>query len=85
MSVLIIGKGSIEEKVKEEARRRAIDRRNEDVRKGLARAKEAQRGDFKQCDVTAKILKDYRNFKDPNDRKKITDEYYQAQKEGRRR
>ena len=62
-------------------RRRTIDRRNEDVAKGLSRAKEAQRGDFGLCRELDKSLQDYKRFKDPKDRAKINAEYYGLQKQ----
>lgn len=85
MSVLIIGKGSIEEKVKKEREQRVRQRRDEDVRSGLSMAKGAQRGDFKICERLDKVLGDYRRFKSPEDRKKIMAEYEGRQLELRRR
>ncbi len=64
-----------------ERRRRAIDRRNEDVAKGLSLAKSAQRGDFKLCRELDPLLKDFKRFKDPKDRAKINAEYYGLQKQ----
>ena len=82
--MLVIGKGSIESRVKEEAHRRAIDRRNEAVLSGLTRDSGPKRGDFKACRETDKIMRNYKEVKNPNDRKKITQEFYQAQKEYRK-
>ena len=79
---LIKGIGSIEDKVKREARERAAIRKQEDIHKGLTKADGAQRGDFKSCREADKVLSDYRKFKDPKDRVKITNEYFEAQ--GRR-
>jgi len=81
---LIIGKGSIEEKVKREARERSAIRRQEDVHKGLIRSKEAQRGDFSELRTLDKTLEDYRRFKSPKDREKIKQEYFGRQKEMRK-
>ena len=58
-------------------------RQRQDVLSGLSKAKGAQRGDFELCRKLDKTLKDYRDFKNPNDRKKITDEYYGRQQEYR--
>ncbi len=84
MSVLIIGKGSIEEKVKAEKEQRAQQRRDEDVRSGLSISKGAQRGDFKQCVRLDRVLGDYRRFKSPEDRAKIVREYEGLQREMRK-
>ena len=84
MSVLIIGKGSVEEKVKQEREKRAQERRDEDVRKGLTRATGAQRGDFPECVRLDKVLSDYRRFKNPKDREKIVQEYEGRQREMRK-
>ena len=81
---LIIGKNSIEEKVKDEARKRAQDRRDEDVRKGLAKATGPQRGDFNITKQYDKCMLDYRRFKNSKDREKIKAEYFGLQKENRR-
>ena len=82
--MLVIGKGSIEEKIKQERLKRAEIRRDEDVRSGLSRAKGAQRGDFKECERLDKVLGDYRRFKDPKDRAKIMTEYERRQREMRK-
>ena len=63
--------------------RRQAMRRTEDVRRGLTRAKGAQRGDFRLCRDLDKTLKDYIRFKNLRDRKKIESEYYGKQKEYR--
>ena len=81
---LIIGKGSIEEKVKRERREASAIRRQEDVLKGIAKAEGPQRGDFSITKKYDKCMADYRRFKNPNDRKKITAEYYGLQKEYRK-
>ncbi len=78
---MIIKTNSIDTRNRVERRQRAIDRRNEDVAKGLSRAKGAQRGDFKLCRELDKNLQDYRRFKDPKDRAKINAEYYGKQRE----
>ena len=59
-------------------------RKQEDVLKGLSRAKGAQRGDFEMCRKLDKTLMDYRRFKDPQDREKINKEYYGIEKEFRK-
>lgn len=59
-------------------------RRQQDVLKGLSKAKGAQRGDFKLCRESDKILKDYRNFKDSDDREKIKNEYFGLSREYRK-
>ncbi len=63
-----------------ERRQRAIDRRNEDIARGVTRADVPMRGDYKLCRETDKVLKDYRRFTNPSDRIKIKAEY-----EGRQR
>lgn len=80
---LIKGKGSIEERIKKERRDAQAIRRQEDVRKGLSRAKTPQRGDFKETKPYDKCMQDYRRFTDPKDREKIKNEYYGMQKEKR--
>ena len=75
----------IDNQNREERRRRAIDRRNEDVSRGITRSKDAQRGDYKLCRETDKVLADYRRFKNPKDREKIKEEYFGRQKSYRGR
>ena len=82
--MIVISKNSIEAKVRHEAEGRAIARRQADVLEGKARAKGAQRGDYKLCREADKVLKNYKNFKNPNDRKKIEREYFQVQRRGYR-
>lgn len=48
---------------------------------GLTRTKGAQRGDFKLCREADKALLDYKRFKNPQDRKKITQEYNTIKRE----
>ena len=74
----------IDNKNREERRRRAIDRRNEDIARGFTRANVPMRGDYKLCREADKVLKDYRRFKDPNDRIKIKAEYEGRQREYRK-
>jgi len=81
---LIKSKGSIEEKIRREARDRAAIRRQEDIHRGLTRSTEAQRGDFDKTKKFDKLMGDYRRFKNPNDRKEITNAYFQAQRESRK-
>jgi hypothetical protein len=59
-------------------------RKQEDVMKGLSKAKGAQRGDFELCRRLDKTLMDYRRFKDPKDREKINNEYYGLEAEYRK-
>jgi len=83
MSILIKSK-CIDTKCREEGRQRAQDRRQEDIRSGLTKTNAGpQRGDFKLCRDTDKILSNYKRFKDPQSREKIKNEYFQAQKEAR--
>jgi len=58
-------------------------RQREAVMSGLSKAKSGQRGDYKLCREIDKTLKDYRNHKNLNDRKKITQEYFGIQNEFR--
>ena len=81
--MIVKGKGSIEDRVRREAMERAAIRRQEDIHKGLTRSSEPQRGDFKECREYDKVLSEYRRFKDPNDRKKISEEYYGKQAQRR--
>ena len=75
--------GSIEGRVRREAMICADIRHQEDVLRGLSRATGPQRGDFKETKQYDKVLADYRKFKNPNDRKRITQEYEGLQKERR--
>lgn len=76
-------KGGIEDKIRKEYRDRAAIRRQEDVLKGLSRAKGAQRGDFNETKKYDKLMYDYRRFKSPQDREKIKKEYFGMQYERR--
>jgi len=69
--VMINGVGSIENRVRQEARNRADLRRQMDIRSGLTRSSGPARGDYKLCREQDKMLNDYRRYKDPNDRAKI--------------
>ncbi len=82
--MLVKGKNSIEEKVRHEAEGRRLIRKQLDQLSGLSRSTGPQRGDFKTCRDADKVLKEYREHKDPRDREKIRREYEQVQKEGRR-
>ena len=82
--MIVISKGSIETRIKREARQRADIRRQEDVRNGLTRSTGPQRGDFKETRHYDKIMQDYRSFKNPQDREKIKREYEEAQRENRK-
>ena len=83
---LIIGKGSIEEKIKHEKETNRMIRYQEDklFHKGIFnRSKdEPARGDYKFCDKANKYLDDMRRF--PNDRDKISKEYHAWQKSQRK-
>lgn len=59
-------------------------RRIEDIKSGLMIPKGPQRGDFKICRESDKILSNYRKFKDPRDRAKIASEYNQVRREYRK-
>lgn len=82
--MIVHGKGSIENRVRREEEGRRLMRRQEDILKGLTKADTAQRGDFKECREYDKVMADYRRYKNPNDRKKITEEYYGRQRENKR-
>jgi hypothetical protein len=81
---LIISKNSIEAQIREESKRRADVRRQEDVASGLTIGKGPQRGDFRICREGEKIMKEYKDHKDPKAREQIKREYFQMQKEHRR-
>lgn len=81
---LIISKKSIEAKVRHESEGRAMARRQIDITEGRAKAIGPQRGDYKLCREADKVLKEYKTFKHPNDRKKIESGYFQLQREARR-
>lgn len=82
MSILIKSK-CVDTKCREENRLKAQARRQEDIRSGLTKSSGPQRGDYKLCREGDKLLKSYREHKDPKSREKITSEYFQAQKEAR--
>jgi len=79
--VLIIGKGSIEEKIKKETEMRREARHQEDVRTGLSIAKGAQFGDYRVNRDNVQNLRDYSKHKDPKDREKIMKEFRQVEQE----
>jgi hypothetical protein len=83
--MLVIGKNSIESKVQRESRERAAIRRQEDIHKGLTSSSGPCRGDFPITKTFDKCMSDYRRFKSPADRAKISAEYHGLQREGRRR
>jgi len=84
--VLIIGKGSIEEKGKHEKETRRIVRQQEETLygKGLYnRSKDRPaRGDYSFCKQGDKFLTDMRKF--PRDREKISKDYHDWQKKQRK-
>lgn len=75
--------GTIEDRVRHEAEGRSIARRQVDVMSGLTKSSGPSRGDYRLCRQADKVLKDYRNHKDPRDREKINKEYFGVQKEYR--
>ena len=82
--MIVISKNSIEAKIRRETEGRAITRRQVDILEGRTKSTGAQRGDYKLCREADKILREYKNFKNPNDRKKIEQSYFQLQREGRK-
>lgn len=83
--VLVIGKGSIEEKIKHEKETRRMIRKQEDLtgsNKSLYRSKGPQRGDYKFCDESSKYLSAMR--KHPKEQDKISREYHDWQKSQRK-
>ena len=76
--------GDIEHRIKHEAEGRRIARRQIDIATGLTKSTDPQRGDYKLCREADKILKEYKEYKNPNDRKKIEASYFQLQRESRR-
>lgn len=78
---MLIKTKSIDTEIKEGYRRRAISRRDEDIRKGLTIANVPQRGDYGLCRDLDKSIKDFHKFKDPKDRAKIQSEYFGKQDE----
>ena len=81
--MVYIKASGIDKQVRTEADRRRESRRTEDIRKGLTRSSDPQRGDYGLCRELDKTLKDFHGFKDPKDRAKINAEYYGKQKEYR--
>jgi len=82
---LVINSKCVDTKCREERRQREQNRRQADIRSGLIKINAGpQRGDFKICREGDKILKEYRNYKDPRAREKIKSDYAQMQKENRR-
>lgn len=82
--MIIISKNSIEAKVRHEAEGRAIARRQVDIIEGRTKSTGASRGDYKLCREADKILREYKDHKNKDDRKKIEAGYYQLQREHRR-
>jgi hypothetical protein len=81
--MIIISKNSIEAKVRHEAEGRAIVRRQLDQISGLTKTTGPQRGDYKLCRESDKILREYKTHKDPNARKEIQNSYFQLRKESK--
>lgn len=82
--MLVIGKNSVEEKVKRERREAVAIRREQDILTGLTKSDKPQRGDFNETRQYDKVMSDYRRFKSPKDREKIKSEYYGMQRENRK-
>ena len=76
---------NIDKQNRREFEQRRQFRRDEDVRKGLTKAKGAQWGDYEINRKAEKVIQDYRRFKDPKDREKIKKEYFGRQQEYRKR
>ena len=72
--------GTIENRVRHEAEGRRVARRQVDVITGLTKASGPQRGDFRSCREADKLLKEYKNHKDPKARAEITNHYFAMQK-----
>lgn len=70
--------------MKREAEGRRITRRQIDIIEGRTKTTAPQRGDYRLCREGDKILREYKRFKNPNDRKKIENAYFQLQQEARR-
>ena len=83
--MLIIGKGSIEEKVRHEKVVRKSIEQHVGIVEGTYRPKGATRGDYEFLRRQDKVLNDYRRFKNPQDREKIKQEYFGRESEQRRR
>lgn len=75
--------GTIEDRVRHEAEGRSIARRQVDVMSGLTKSSGPSRGDYRLCRQADKVLKEYRNHKDPRARAEIQKHYEQCQKEYR--
>lgn len=73
-------KFNIDQRVKIEKEQRKEMRKQEDIRSGLRRSSQAQRGDFQICKEGDKIMHDFRKFNNPKDREKINKQYYDMQK-----
>ena len=78
---MLIKRSGVDAQVREEASRRAFNRRQEDIRRGITIANVPQRGDFGYCRELDKTIKDFHKFNDPKDKAKIQAEYFGKQKE----
>ena len=76
--------GDIEHRIRHEAEGRRIARRQVDIITGLTKSTGPARGDFKVCREADKLLREYKDHKDPRARKEIQDNYFKMQKEYRR-
>ena len=81
--MVYIKKTGVERKIMHEKEGRKNTRKEVDKVYGMAGTKGAQRGDFKLCRESDKLLKDYKRFKNPKDREKIKDNMDQLRKESR--
>lgn len=75
--------GTIEQRIRHEAEGRRVARRQIDVMSGLTRSTGPSRGDYKMCREGDKILREYKDHKDPRARKEIEANYRQMQREYR--
>lgn len=73
----------IDKKVRDEKELHYQERHTIDQLSGLSQTKGAMRQDFKLCRENDKLLKDFRSFRNPKDRNKITKEMDYVRKEYR--
>jgi len=76
---------NIDKQNRREFERRRLERREQDQIKGLNRRDRSCWGDHPVNRAVEDTMKDYLKYKDPKDRKQITDEFYGIQKEYRKR
>jgi len=75
--------GDIEHRIRHDAEGRRVARRQVDVITGLTKSSGPSRGDFKICRESDKLLREYKNHKDPRAREMIKRDYFAMQKEYR--